>query len=121
MRLTQKQLNLWLAKWQAMLRLQDWDITAELQDRKEMDGADGLCGPTAARRHAVIYIAKNAGCPKNIVPHDPERTLVHELLHVLFSPFELQESESPSGIAQEQVVDQMATLLLRLERATKLQ
>ena len=40
MRLTQKQLNLWLAKWQAMLRLQDWDIVIVLVDRKDIDGDD---------------------------------------------------------------------------------
>lgn len=116
MRLTQKQLNAWLAKWQPLLRLQEWDIVVVLRTRKQTGGADGLCSHTLARKHAVIQIAKKASCPIDIAPHDPEHTLVHELIHLKFAPFECKEEGSPIDVLQEQAIDSLATTCITLDR-----
>ncbi len=116
MRLTQKQLDRWLAKWQATLRLKDWDVKAELVDRLLIEGNDGACNHELKLRQAVIYVASKKGRPDFVKPFDPENTLVHELIHLIFAPFQFRLEGSPECIAQEQAIDVLATALVESDR-----
>lgn len=118
MRLTQKQLDCWLAKWKVILRLQDWEIDASLYHRDHIEGADGKCDHEYSRKQAAVYIATRRGRPDTVKPHDPELTLVHELIHLHFAPFQAKDMQSLAGKAQEQAIECLTTSLIALDRGT---
>lgn len=117
--MTQKQLEVLLAEWQAALRLLDWTISARFVRDGELDGgAIAQCKCTIERKIATIKILRPGRGPDDSPhPRDPESDLIHELLHVHFAPFEPQSWESPKGVAMEQAIDLIAEALVRLKRA----
>lgn len=119
--MTQKQLEVLLAEWQAALRLLDWAISARFVKATELDGgALAQCRYTLERKIATIKILRPKRGPDDSPhPRDPESDLVHELLHVHFAPFEPQSWESPKGIAIEQAIDLIAEALVKLKRSGK--
>ena len=78
-------------KWQKLLRLQDWDITARIFEDKEYEsleiGTDLKAGETMAvnaidafRKHSAIYMKKTNA--------ELELYLLHELCHILLAPLD---------------------------------
>lgn len=115
--MTQAELEALCAKWQRILRLQDWDVVPKLVRWHEMPTDRlGECDHRLSKKMAVIRVLDpNDAPPNNAWPHDPEKTLVHELLHLHFAPFRA-EPDTPADVAQEQVIDTLARALVALAR-----
>lgn len=106
-----------LAYWQQALRIQDWDIEVKAVRFHELrEGNMGECGTNVNCRQATISILD----PGDFTPtmselaKDTEATLVHELLHVVFSGV---SEETENRVAFEQAIDSTARALVGLDRA----
>ena len=100
--------------WQARLRLQDWDIHCQLVRGFRLTEAVAEVESSDPKRTAWIRVMNPADYhPDFLLPYDPERSIVHELLHVLLRPI-AQEAES---LAEEQVVHLLAGTLVSLYRS----
>jgi hypothetical protein len=122
MPLTQKQLDRWLKKWQKALLLVDWNIKAEVERSFEMDNddADGENAVTLVRKISWIRIRDTVDSQYTKTwPPDPERTLVHELLHCHFDPFFPKDRESLEYKMAEQAIDVLATAFIEQDRKGK--
>jgi hypothetical protein len=120
MKLTKKQLNVWLRKWQSALRLLDWEIVAEIKRAKDMslEHTMGTCTHTLAKKIAFIEVLNPRDYPADWMDVDSERTVVHELLHCLFAPFEAKTGTA-EDIAQEQAIHAISTALVESDRKGK--
>lgn len=121
----QPQLERWLKKWQAVLRLQDWHIAVEIKRDRDMDGALGRTNYRRKTKEGVIRILSPLDAnPNTLYPtdHDYELTLVHELLHFHFAPFYVPAPDDPDEtdavhVAQELAIDLIAGALVKLDRS----
>jgi hypothetical protein len=112
-----------LAKWQKILRCQDWDIDVSVDRYSKMveGGLAGYIHRDYTHKYAHVHlidpvdIDKSTWHEDNTFPYDMEQVLVHELLHLGTNYFEPDED----GIMNDQVeqfIDQMAWALVRLDR-----
>ena len=104
-------------EWQKLLRLQDWDITATFARSREMvhEGKHlwGKADLSYEHRYAEISILHPDDCDSDEERGEIETTLVHELLHIYFTPV---RGETPDVLAEEQAINSLSTLLVRLQR-----
>lgn len=108
-----------LEKWQRILRLQDWRIQvnyARVWDFAR-DGRIGEIGINLSCKIADISLLDplDHENPAFLYPVDTEATLVHELLHCHFAPFDVYPDD-PMDIAQEQAIECIATALIAADR-----
>lgn len=85
-----------LEYWTDVLGLQEWDITLETNCSPNDMTLSGVAGETEwsdTLRTAVIRIIHPKDWGERVVPFNPEKVLVHELLHLKFSA--LDESGDP--------------------------
>lgn len=125
---TQEELDAALAEWQIRLRLQDWDITAKVVRRDDIDT------DPSNRKAATVYREwrLNSADIKILDPidrvgraeRDMESDLVHELLHIHTRQI-LDQIADPEGDicenwtraerVEERFVYQMAVILVKLK------
>jgi hypothetical protein len=113
---SQAQLEGWLAYWQASLGLMDWMVGVKLV--RAMEGnIVGQCRHSQVHQQADIELL-DPYCygPRE---NDIEVTLVHELLHIHFAPFEYEKADSPEGIAQERAIIRISRALVHERREGK--
>jgi hypothetical protein len=106
------------ALWQQRLGLQDWQVALRLGRAADAGGdhAAGCCDHVLPQRVARITLREPADFGADpLVPVDLERTLVHELIHLHFAPFEVEDG-TPGNIVQEQAINALTRALLRLAR-----
>ena len=113
-----------LVYWQRLLRLQDWYVNARWCTASEISGKVSQVTLHSVKRNAIILV----GRPDNYEHRDEntedadwavldwEVALVHELLHLHFSPFEADE-DSPQQVTQEQAIHSIAAALVEAERS----
>jgi hypothetical protein len=85
-----------LKYWVGVLNLQEWNITLVTDCSPNDMTLSGVAGETEwsdTLRTAVIRIINPKDWGERVVPFNPEKTLVHELLHLKFSA--LDESGDP--------------------------
>lgn len=115
-RATQEQLLAKCREWQAILKLQDWDIKLRLARYYDEPNL-GSCSWTLPKKMATIRIQEyNDYDPANKWERDQEITLVHELLHLHFAPFDADDGNH-LGLAQEQAIHAISVALVNLARA----
>ena len=108
-----------LSFWTECLQLKDWTIKLTT-DVYEMPSDDGSCGYvqySEAGKAAHIYIAHPAIYGDRVVPFDPEKTLVHELLHIKMCLLDFQEENLQSRVLH-QIIDDLAKALVRARMET---
>lgn len=120
--MTEAELQVLCAEWQARLGLRDWTFALSVRPRRRMLDAEtmGQCQHNLAQKIAYIAVADPAeldGEWGKAFPliHDPEHVLVHELIHPHFAPFRA-EPGTPEHVAQEQAINALATALVTLKR-----
>lgn len=112
-----------LGYWQKVLRLQDWNLTIRIVNNGDLD-AHGAVDGNVKFKQGVIKIADPATVdPKSgdRCPLDPEVTLVHELVHLHFCPFEHlidQEKNKQEHLYEELAIELVAQALVNLDRKT---
>lgn len=104
--------------WQQRLRLADWDVEVKIVARRDISSSciGGEVEWLLDDKTANIKLLDVDDYPKDALrPSDMEKTLVHELLHLLVAPF-----DAPSGtaeaLAQEQMINAVAGALIQLSR-----
>lgn len=119
--LNQTQAEALCEEWQAVLGLSQWDVFVKIVRGNGLHLPHDLQGSCewALRRHeAIIKLMDPVDYdPEFCRPLDMEVTLVHELLHLHFAPFDHSEKGSPDDIATEQVIHHLSEALVRLKRA----
>jgi len=116
--LTEDELRMKCYEWQAILRLQDWDVIISIDRARDMiPDVLGQCEWTLPTKQARIRILDPVDHPPDLKwPQDMEQTLVHELLHLHFAPFNKFEADSLEYVTMEQAIDLIAGALVRLKR-----
>jgi hypothetical protein len=118
--LTQEQAEALCLEWQETLRLQHWDIKLKIARGNGLDlpeGLQGRCEWVLKKRSAFIRLINPMDWDKTILwPQDMERTLVHELLHLHFAPFDEFPQDSANHVAAEQAIDALSLALVNLKR-----
>ena len=118
--ITQEEANRLLEYWQRQLRLQDWWIQVKIVRGNGLNlpaGVQGRCTWTLPRREAFIQLLDPVDWDRDCVyPQDMEATLVHELLHLHFAPFDTFKEEGAKDIASEQAINAIAWALVSLDR-----
>jgi hypothetical protein len=103
-------------RWQKILRLRDWRIYTEICRARDMpENVQGHNKIDLLKKKSVIAIIDEVDVhPGSAWPHDPEKTLVHELIHLHF-----ESGETLSGarfIAVEQGVEILSEVLVDMMR-----
>lgn len=113
----QEQLNAGLAKWQQILRLRDWDISADLLPPRN---APNECGQTTLSwKYKEAHIKINSRVEDHsdgLGEHDHELSLVHELCHLHVRPLERDNPTQLEDMVMEQVVEVLAKSFVNLDR-----
>lgn len=105
-------------KWQPRLRLGNWKVTIQYRRIFDMGPQEsGNCGWTIENLTAHINLIDPADFdPGLTLPQDTERTVVHELLHLLFAGSKINANEEMERFILEQAITRIADLLVALDR-----
>jgi len=117
---SQARLDGWLREWQRVLRLQDWCLKIEAMREKDMEfqGCHGLCNYSPTLKNATITVRDSIDFRDGAgYPEDVEATIVHELLHLHFSPFYV--TKGLVNTFQEQAIEVIAQSLVGLKRRSE--
>ena len=114
--LTAESLKTELQMWQQFLRLQDWNISAEIVEAGEFEGGSlfGLCNFWVTERRAEIKIVSEESGDRLATKTDyfeyysMSKTLLHEMLHVFFAPLSADDSD----IFLEQKINHLTSRLI---------
>lgn len=116
---SQEQLNESLAIWQKELRLQDWEIEAAVKPSYKMFtvGSQASIEWSLNEKTAVIHLLDPEEYPPGTVrEQDHEVSLVHELIHLHYAPFEDTANQSLEHSMMELSIDVLSNTLVRLRR-----
>jgi hypothetical protein len=111
-------LDVLVAKWKPILRLQDWDIEIEYARKYELADGCAECNANIMRNLCTIKILD----PNDINPDEDantrnvEATVVHELLHIHFRPY-MPESKTLNYEMWERTIDMLSIILQPLGKA----
>ena len=113
--------ELLVAKWQKILRLQDWQVFVDVKRRRDLpdDYRDcyGFCQPNISSKQAVITIRSEIDHDDQPLPFDIEQVIVHELLHLYTADMSVLESPgSFEYIAMEQMIELLSWAFITLDR-----
>lgn len=112
--MTNEELTTLCILWQQRLRLQDWNIWIGFFRHYEMQPE--TFGNTAAHtkhNQAYIKILSEQDVSENCVPpYDPEKTVVHELLHLHLRDIE----KEPGSREEETAIEAIASALVKAYR-----
>ncbi len=98
------------AYWADKLRLHDWQITVQFASNAIMDKQEavGLAMWVAEERTAVVLLRRTQD--------DLERTLVHELCHVVMGGHRPQTSQDAYDVAEERAINSLSDALVSFHR-----
>jgi len=115
---TEEQLREKCAKWQRILRLQDWNVRTSIVRERDMRTSGGNAEISVNIQHRLADLRLLDPIdfnPNDHNPQDMEQHLVHELLHIHLWPF-TEELNGPLADAEEQAINMIAGALIRLHR-----
>lgn len=108
------------AKWQRILRLQDWTIRIVYKRHYDMaDGKAGTVGWCVKKKTAWIDVLDPQDYQPNpdlSIPPDVELTVVHELLHLQFALVDDLSTGTKEDLF-EQAIHDISSALVNLDRA----
>ena len=107
-----------LEEWKSILHLGQWDI--ELRRSRQVDFLEGdNQGEITFNRvecQAIVRILDPIDWVDTPFKQDMEKTLVHELLHIIYADFEPEDSNSLQYTLWHRSIDSMARVLVSLKR-----
>lgn len=105
-----------LAFWTGLLRLDGWDIGLTEERHWDLDGV-AKTNINLERKEAWISILTPDDVqPNALFPYEPERTLIHELLHIALARMIWEER---TDIDEEQVCHTLSKAFWELYQKTK--
>lgn len=108
-----------LLYWQRVLGLTDWRIKLKtdcFMSELVLQNAAGETDWSETIKTAYIRIISAEEYGERIVPFDPEKTLVHELLHLKFCLLTGESVNSLQNRYVHQLIDDMARALVGAKR-----
>ena len=107
-----------LEEWKSILHLQQWDISLGIRREKDFLEGDNQGEITFNRVEcqAIIHILDPVDWVDTPFKQDMEKTLVHELLHIIYADFEPEDSDSLQYTLWHRGIDSMARVLVSLRR-----
>lgn len=110
-------------EWQGILRLMDWDVHVKLVRGWEMGTPLAQSDTHIEGNRATVKLVEWRDIPDDertdAAFTDMEHSLVHELLHVMFAPFEGKvPGESLEHEFLEQSINKLAYALVGLKRGS---
>jgi hypothetical protein len=116
--MTQEELTERARYWQKRLRLQDWNLIVEWARKKDMktEGNGEIWLNRSRMRGLISVLATDEQEPSSygFGKENPEQTLIHELCHIFWNPFDTQNN-TPLGDAEEQAVERLSTAFVEME------
>ena len=107
-----------LEEWKSILHLEQWDI--ELRRSRQIDFLEednqGEVTFNKVECQAIIRILDHTDSVDTPFKQDMEKTLVHELLHLIYADFEPEDSNSLQYTLWHRSIDSMARVLVSLKR-----
>lgn len=114
---SQALLEAFCREWQRRLRVQDWQVSIYFVRGSEMSGKAGQCYTQFAKKQAVIRLTELADTEGWDYPYDIEKTIVHEVLHLVMAGVDPDSKKTGLELdMEEQVVDTLAVALIALKR-----
>ncbi len=116
--MTDQELQRLCELWQRRLRLQDWTVKVQIARKRDLDLTDseGQIQWVLSRREALIKLMDPIDySPTAMTPQDLEVSLVHELLHLYFAPFDAEDG-TLQQTCPEQAIDALSNALVKLAR-----
>ncbi|MBR3241182.1 MAG: hypothetical protein IKF90_00595 [Parasporobacterium sp.] len=109
-------------EWQERLRLQAWNIECGIYRERNFsnNGCDGENEYDLRNGNSLIRILDPLDYPKSRFPQDMEATLVHELLHLHFAPFEPEKDDGLDHHIMEHTICILSETLVALKRENTL-
>lgn len=109
-------------EWQKRLRLQDWIIKCKISRASGVkDNSQAHCSWVLEKKMATIVILDPIDYPEDTMhEQDMEWSLVHELLHLHFAPFD-REHDEHKDVLIEQAVDSISWGIVNLYREKPVQ
>jgi hypothetical protein len=107
-----------LEEWKSILHLEQWDISLRIRRQKDFLEGDNQGEITFNRVEcqAIIHILDPIDWVDILFNQDMEKTLVHELLHIIYADFEPEDSDSLQYTLWHRSIDSMARVLVSLKR-----
>lgn len=112
-----------IAYWSEIIRVQDWTIRIKVLREFEMKNSNCWAyieryRPKRQATLALLHPIDYGNEAFDDLEADPELSILHELLHLRFDPFEnfCGDEKEDRELAEEQVVHDLATALLKLDR-----
>ena len=120
----------YVAEWQEILHLRDWDVRVVIKRHNQLGDDLGRVWISNSKRDAVIdllhpddYAGRELVCANPVV-FDWELTLVHELLHIHFCDILSGDWDCEKSLehrAAERMIDALANALIGLRRRERVQ
>lgn len=110
----------WVKKWQPILGLADWGVLVRMAHLKDMPDRFCTCciTPHRLKRQALIQIVPEEewdNGSSDFPQYNPEQSIVHELLHLHFDPFDTRDN-TPERMAEEQAIHALTMAFTRQEK-----
>lgn len=115
---TDEELNGILREWQRVLGLLDWDVKIRWAASYEMpNDVKAAIIQVWQKKAAVIKVLRREDYDRDIPwDQDIEQSIVHELLHISFHPFEPRDEDTLEWATWHQELDQIALALVTVKR-----
>jgi hypothetical protein len=114
---SQPLLEAFCREWQRRLRVQDWQVSIYFVRGSDIQGKAGQCYSQFSKKQAVIRLTELADADGWDYPYDIEKTIVHELLHLVMAGIDPESKKTGLELdMEEQAVDTLATALIALKR-----
>ena len=107
-----------LEEWKDILHLEQWDIELRISRQKDFLEGDnqGEITFNKVECQAIIHILDPFDWVDTPFKQDMEKTLVHELLHIIYADFEPEDSNSLQYTLWHRSIDSTARVLVSLKR-----
>lgn len=102
-------------KWRKILRLEDWDVTAEWAD---LENEFGTIDIDCAEREAQMLVRPDPEARRGVVTRSVELTVIHEDLHLFFPTCDPPEN-TPEHNEFELGLNRLAKALLASAKTPK--
>ena len=117
--LTDEQIKDITAYWKDELGLQDWKIGVSICRHNEMQlqGVEGENEYCHQLKTALIRILDVVDYGDRVTEQDQEKTIVHELLHCVFST--IDTNDIITNRVQHQIIETLAQALVNVKRVNR--
>lgn len=123
---TEAEANEACIEWQSRLRLADWNVRVLLSKPDDLkEGCQATIIMVITRKEATLLLMDHRYYQDDQVwPQDMEEALVHELLHIYtnamgYAAYGSGEKPMLYEIAEEQLIQSLATSLVALKRGER--